>query len=87
MPYPSQKLDFKKVKNEAARQSPQAACVENELEREKEKKGRPDVSGCWQETETNSKDQVRRVDAGTVHSAMGRVARFLELSTVDLWEG
>lgn len=44
-------------------------------------------SGCWQETETNSKDQVRRVDAGTVHSAVGRVARFLELSTVDLWEG
>lgn len=44
-------------------------------------------SGCWQETETNSKDQVCRVGAGTVHSVVGRVARFLKLSTVDLWEG
>lgn len=44
-------------------------------------------SGCWQETETNSKDQVCSAGAGTVHSVVGRVARFLKLSTVDLWEG
>ena len=44
-------------------------------------------SGCWQETETNSTDPVCSAGAGTVHSVVGRVARFLKLSTVDLWEG
>lgn len=60
---PISKIRFlKNERNEAARQSPWATCVENELKREKEKRGRSDVSVRMPARNRDKPQKIKRAE-------------------------